>query len=163
MRYALIALLFLAACGNASKEKSGEGKAGEGTAGENKPAEAKAVEKTPQENLCRLWASPENAAANRALLSFSKDGKFVYYTFDGTAWNESPSTYKLEGDTFTDLGDGQTYKASVTDASLSLDNPAEGKQDFLKWRPAAASDCDADSTAEACSMKGKKVPFNCAP
>lgn len=158
MRRLLAVAVLVAACGG--KEKAADkpaDKAGDKAA----PVAEKPAEKTPADLLCRLWAAPENNATSKTLLQFGKDGKYLYLSFDGTAWTEAPSGFSFENGIFTDTGDKQTYKVAVSETELSLDNPEEGKTDFLKWRPAKPSDCDADSTATDCSIKGKKIPFAC--
>ena len=141
----LCAALLLVACGGKKNEKKKDPKAGTNATSEAVKDNTKPV-LTKEQMLQRLWADPKNLDNAKSLLSFKADGTFSYFVFDGKAWKDFPSTYKIEGDSMTDLSDKQTYALTVSETKLTLDNPTEGKQDFIDWIPATAKDCDAAAT-----------------
>lgn len=140
-RCALFFLFVALACGGQKTEADKTDTKG---ATSSEPASAPAQTKSTAELLQRVWA-PSGAEANnensRTLLSFHPDGTYGYHVFNGKGWDNTPGTYKLDGDTLTD-NENQTYKVSVTENSLTLDNVEEGKADFINWHPATVEDWD---------------------
>jgi major membrane immunogen (membrane-anchored lipoprotein) len=143
----LCAALLLVACGGKKDDKKKDPKTGANFTSEavkdNTPPKA-ALSK--EQMLQKLWADPKNLDNAKSLLSFKADGTFSYFVFDGKAWKDYPSSYKMEGDNLNDLGDKQTYVLKVSETKLTLDNPDKDKQDFIDWIPATSKDCDAAAT-----------------
>jgi hypothetical protein len=144
---ASICILLLVACGGKKDKKT------KVDTTKKTPTSEAAKDNTPpkptltkEQMLQKLWADPKNADNNKSLLSFKPDGSFSYLVFDGKAWKDFPSTYKVDGDSFMDLGDKQTYSMTVSETKLTLDNPTKDKTDFIDWIPATAKDCDAAAT-----------------
>jgi hypothetical protein len=145
---ASICVLLLVACGGGKKDKKTDAKGDTKTPTNETttPKEEPKVALTKEQMLQKLWADPKNDDTTKSLLSFSADGKFTYAVFNGKEWKEFPSTYKTEGDKFTDLGDGNAYNMTISETKLTLDNPTPEKQDFTDWIPATAKDCDGAAT-----------------
>jgi hypothetical protein len=144
---ASLCALLLVACGGKKDDKKKTPKAGatptsEATKDPTPPKPALSKEQMLQ----KLWTDPKNLDNAKALLLFKADGSFSYFVFDGKAWKDFPSTYKIEGDNLNDLGDNQTYALTVSETKLSLDNPTKDKTDFIDWIPATTKDCDAAAT-----------------
>lgn len=143
---ASVCLLLAVACGSKKDKNTPETK-DKPTAEQkdNKPAEPPKPAMTKEQMLQRVWAAPKSADGTRQLISFKADGTYSYYAFDGKAWGE-PQTdkYTTEGDVLKDSGN--TYKLTVAEDKLSLDNDAKDKTDFMDWHVATKEDCDGSAT-----------------
>jgi hypothetical protein len=138
-------VLLLVACGGKKNDKK-DPKADTSTGQLTKDNAPPKPTLTKEQMLQKLWADPKNLDNAKSLLLFKPDGSFSYFVFDGKAWKDFPSTYKIEGDNMTDLTDKQTYALTVSETKLTLDNPNKDKQDFIDWIPATSKDCDAAAT-----------------